>query len=50
MINIPFIDKLPYSYDSEYIEYMKEYNIIGIFFNLNDSLIHPYIDIILNEN
>jgi hypothetical protein len=50
MINIPFIDKLPYSYDAEYIEYMKEYNIIGIYYNLDDSLIHPYIEIILNDD
>lgn len=47
--NCPFINNLNYEFDSEFIEYMYEYNIKCIYYTINDSMKYPFIEILLDK-
>ena len=50
MFSIPFIDKLYYNYDAAILDPDKEYSINSIYFQINDDLIRPFIELMLNKN
>lgn len=47
--NIPFIDELYYKYDSEIIQYEKEYNVVAVYYYLNELLYIPFIEYLLSD-